>query len=156
MESGEPNKAERSEATALIFFCHGARDPNWRVPFDKILRQFRQTYPDQRVELAFLELMQPHLPDVIDRLASEGFSVIRVLPLFLAAGGHTRRDLPQLLAAARIRWPEIQFTASSALAEAQPMRDAIVRWASVGGPDTMDQQADHAGDGIQLTLIQRK
>ena len=121
----------KSSNPAVIFFCHGSRDPKWRDPFDQIARQFGQQYPTQRVEVAFLELMEPGLGDVIDKLAGEGESHIRVLPLFLAAGAHTRRDLPALIEQARQRWPQVQFTVAPALTDASPIRDAIVSWASL-------------------------
>lgn len=87
-------------------------------------------YPGTPVELAFLELMTPSLPDVIDRLAGQGIQHIRIMPLFLAAGGHTRRDLVNLVDEARQRWPECQFETSPTLTESEEIRDAIVSWAA--------------------------
>ena len=115
---------------AVLFFCHGSRDPLWRKPFDEIAEQFRQQHPAQRVEVAFLELMEPGLGNVIDQLAGEGELHIRVLPLFLAAGAHTRRDLPALIEEASQRWPQVQFVVAPALTDAKPVRDVIVSWAA--------------------------
>lgn len=76
-------------------------------------------------------MMEPRLESVIDQLAGDGVSSIHVLPLFLAAGAHTRRDLPELIDQAKMRWPQVQFSVSPALTDAQPMRDAIVSWAAI-------------------------
>lgn len=117
---------------AIVFFCHGARAATWRAPFERIVADFRAAQPGRRVELAFLELMSPSLPEAIDRLANEGAQAIHVVPLFLAPGSHTREDLPELLAAARTRWPGVTFTSTSTLTESPQIRTAILAWA-LGG-----------------------
>ena len=126
---------------AIVFFCHGARAASWRAPFDRIVDDFRAQQPGQRVELAFLELMTPSLPEVIDRLARQGIRAIRVVPLFLAPGSHTREDLPALLADARSRWPDIVFESTSTLTESAPIRAAIVAWALNTGAN--ETRAEH-------------
>lgn len=49
------------------------------------------------VRLAFLEFMSPSLLDAGHELAALGCMQIDVVPLFLGAGGHVRKDLPALL-----------------------------------------------------------
>ncbi|MGB7183815.1 MAG: CbiX/SirB N-terminal domain-containing protein [Burkholderiaceae bacterium] len=125
--------------TGFIFFCHGAREPRWREPFELILQQFKLAMPDADSRLAFLELMEPRLPAVIDEMAANGIIKIQVMPLFLAAGGHTRRDLPELIASARQRWPDLTLDCASTLTESVEIRQAIVRWArdlAAQGPNT--------------------
>lgn len=114
---------------AIVFFCHGARAASWREPFDRIVADVRAAQPGRRVELAFLELMSPSLPETVDALAREGARAIHVVPLFLAPGSHTREDLPALLAAAGRRWPAVAFTSTSTLTESPVIRAAIVDWA---------------------------
>jgi sirohydrochlorin cobaltochelatase len=118
---------------AIVFFCHGARAASWREPFERIVADFRAARPGQRAELAFLERMSPSLPEVIERLAGEGVAAIRVVPLFLAPGSHTREDLPALLAAVGARWPSLDLSSTSTLTESPQIRAAIVTWAIGGG-----------------------
>jgi sirohydrochlorin cobaltochelatase len=49
--------------------------------------------------LAFLELMEPSLSQAVEVHVAQGVNTIDVYPLFLAAGGHLKRDLPQEAAA---------------------------------------------------------
>ena len=112
--------------SALVFFCHGSRDPGWRTPFDRLVAEQRRLAPLAAVELAFLELMEPDLPTVLDRLAGQGHQRIRIVPLFLAAGTHTHRDLPALVEAARERWPALTITIAPALLDSATMRAAIL------------------------------
>ena len=80
----------------LILFGHGARDPRWREPFDRLEKMVSQAHAGP-VSLAFLELKEPNLSGAAQLLVSRGATRIVVVPLFLGTGGHIRRDLPLLL-----------------------------------------------------------
>jgi sirohydrochlorin cobaltochelatase len=84
----------------LLLFAHGARDPRWAEPFEAVAAAVRARHPARPVRLAFLEFMSPALPQACAELAAAGCRRVAVLPLFLGAGGHVRRDLPALLAQA--------------------------------------------------------
>jgi sirohydrochlorin cobaltochelatase len=58
--------------TALLLFCHGARDPNWARPFEAVLARIRELHPDVPVALAFLEFMSPGLIEAGQTLAAAG------------------------------------------------------------------------------------
>jgi sirohydrochlorin cobaltochelatase len=120
------------DTEAVVFFCHGSPDPGWRAPFDALVATFRARHPGRRAALCFLERMTPGLPETIDALAADGVRAIRVVPLFLAPGAHTRRDLPAMLAQARERWPGLAIRAGATLAEDPALRDAIVAAAAAG------------------------
>jgi sirohydrochlorin cobaltochelatase len=81
----------------LILFAHGARDPRWSLPFEAVAERVRRAQPTSPVQLAFLEFMSPNLPQAGALLAAQGCTHIDVLPLFLGAGGHVRKDLPMLV-----------------------------------------------------------
>jgi len=51
-----------------------------------------------------------------------------VAPLFLAQGGHLREDIPNLIAAARKRHPELEFRQLPALGDAPGVLEAIAAW----------------------------
>ena len=112
----------------LILFAHGARDPRWAEPFEAVAARVRAAHPDVTVRLAFLELMQPGLPAAGAELASAGCTQVAVLPLFLGAGGHVRRDLPLLMDELRRAHPEVDWALHPAVGElpavVQAMSDA--------------------------------
>ena len=81
----------------VIVFAHGSRDPLWRVPVESVASKIRQTDPQAQVACAYLELCEPDLPTAAARMAAQGVSRIRVLPLFFGMGKHAREDLPVLL-----------------------------------------------------------
>ena len=114
--------------TAILFFGHGSRDPSWRVPFDAILADFRGMHAAKLSELAFLEFMQPDFATAVDALVTQHAQQIRVIPLFLAAGAHTRKDLTALIEAAQQKHPEVRFTVAPPIGEVDSIRAAISSW----------------------------
>ena len=57
---------------ALILFMHGSRDPKWVAPFERLQKLIEAQLPGVAVALAFLELMTPQLPELVERLVREG------------------------------------------------------------------------------------
>lgn len=110
-----------------VFFCHGSRNAGWRIPFEQLASDFSARFPGERVRLAFLELMTPDLPQVLAQEAAAGTRGIRIVPLFLAPGAHTSRDLPALVQQAARDWPQLEIAVEPTLLESPTVRDAIVR-----------------------------
>jgi sirohydrochlorin cobaltochelatase len=105
--------------SGLILFAHGARDPRWAEPFEAVAAQVRAQAPTAEVRLAFLELMAPSLPDAGAELAAAGCTRVDVLPLFLGAGGHVRKDLPALVDALAVAWPAVRWRLQAPVGEAE-------------------------------------
>jgi sirohydrochlorin cobaltochelatase len=123
----------------LLLFAHGARDPSWARPFEAVTEAVRRARPQLPVRLAFLELMAPDLPTAAAELAEEGCDAVTVLPLFLGAGGHVRRDLPLLLDRVRAAHPTQRWTLQPAVGElptvVAAMADAAIAAIGSVGPD---------------------
>jgi sirohydrochlorin cobaltochelatase len=101
----------------FILFAHGARDPAWAQPFEAVRAHVQQLRPDTQVVLAFLEFMTPTLPEAARQLAAQGCTDIQVVPLFLGAGGHVRKDLPQLMQTLAQQHPGVHWTLQPAIGE---------------------------------------
>lgn len=104
-------------ATGVLLFAHGARDPAWAGPFEAVAAQLRAARPGVAVRLAFLEFMTPDLPTAGDALASTGCTTVQIVPLFLGAGGHVRKDLPRLVGELQQRHPQVQWQLQPAVGE---------------------------------------
>ncbi len=102
----------------LLLLAHGARDPRWALPFEDVARRIRSLRPGVALELAFLEFMSPDVVEAGRRLAAAGCRSVAVLPLFLGAGGHVRKDLPELLALLAARHPAVRWRLQHAIGEA--------------------------------------
>lgn len=113
------------QKTALILFAHGARDPVWASPLNRVCAEVRAHALGVRVEQAFLEFMSPSLPNCVESLVGEGFNKLVVIPMFLAQGGHLKRDLPLLLESLRTRYPSAAIELSGAIGEVESVVQAM-------------------------------
>ena len=115
--------------SSIILFAHGARDPEWAAPFRRIAARLREGRPKMRVQLAFLELMQPALADAVAGMAAAGVTRITLVPLFLAQGGHLKEDLPRLLDDIRRGHPGVTIDVTQAIGDSEVLTSAIADWA---------------------------
>jgi sirohydrochlorin cobaltochelatase len=113
-------------SSAVILFAHGAREPEWALPFENIRDRLRVA--GLTVELAFLEIMSPSLEEAAARLAGKGAETVTIVPLFLAQGGHLKRDLPAMVKRIRKRHANTEFRVTPALGEAPEIVAAITDW----------------------------
>jgi len=111
--------------TALILFAHGARDPEWANPMRRVQVAVRKLQPNIPVELAFLEFMAPTLSDCIAGLIADGVNKIVVMPMFIARGGHLKRDVPEMLAGLRLAHPDVEFLLGDAIGEHETVVQAM-------------------------------
>ncbi len=113
---------------AVIFFGHGARDPRWKEPFDRLLSLWIEKFPQTTAKLAFLEMMSPSLPECIGSLHQAGVHQIQIIPVFFGQGGHLRKDFPVILEECRRLYPEIELSNSSAVGESDAVLQSIVEF----------------------------
>jgi sirohydrochlorin cobaltochelatase len=81
----------------LILLAHGSRDPRWRMPFEVLITQLKESIGQERLDLAYMEFCSPSLRDVIASSYKDGFRYIKILPLFMAGGAHLHDDVPVIL-----------------------------------------------------------
>ena len=113
----------------LLLFAHGARDPRWALPFEAVEARVRHLgtdlQPPPLVRLSFLEFMSPSLVEAGMALAEAGCQQVDVVPLFLGAGGHVRKDLPALLAQLQEAHPTVNWRLNPAVGESLTVVEAM-------------------------------
>ena len=82
----------------IVVFAHGSRIEPANEAVRAVAAELGRKGGYPHVEAAFLELGQPDLEGAVLRLASQGVSVILVIPYFLTLGMHLERDLPRISA----------------------------------------------------------
>ena len=113
---------------ALILFAHGARDPRWAMPFERLQKIVQAQRPDIVVSLAFLEFMTPSLPNLVNGLVSEGYADVTLVPIFLGQGGHVLRDLPVIIDGLRAEHPSLSICIAEAVGENEAVLNAIAAY----------------------------
>lgn len=113
---------------ALVLFAHGARDPRWAAPFQRLQQILQRRLQDVTVSLAFLELMKPSLPDLVRELRETGCNDVTVVPVFFGQGGHVLRDLPVLAAQLQEDHPGLVLKVAQAVGEDEDVLNAIAEY----------------------------
>lgn len=113
---------------ALVLFAHGARDPRWAAPFERLQKIVQAQQPDVAVALAFLELMTPSLPALVEQLVQDGCGEVTVVPVFLGQSGHVLRDVPPLVDGLRSKYPGLTLKLAGAVGEDADVLNAIAQY----------------------------
>jgi sirohydrochlorin cobaltochelatase len=111
----------------ILLFGHGARNAEYLEPFHRICNAVLANEPGARVKLGFLELSQPSLEATLDAFVAEGIVHVVVVPIFFAPGRHVLKDLPQLVAAAMDRHPQLEVEIAPAVGESPAVIEAMAR-----------------------------
>jgi sirohydrochlorin cobaltochelatase len=117
---------------ALVLFAHGSRDPQWHIPLQAIAERARTSSPGLVVRCAYLELTQPDLPTLVKELAAQGIAHIRIVPMFLGVGRHAREDLPQLVSALELTYPQLRLELLRPIGEQESIQQSMANWAVEG------------------------
>ena len=114
---------------AIVLLAHGARDPEWARPIEAIAARLRNLLPDTQIAISYLELMHPDIDTAVITLVERGARRVRVVPVFLAQGGHVKRDLPEKVDALRAKLvlahADLRIDLETAIGEQLEIIDAI-------------------------------
>lgn len=113
---------------ALVLFAHGARDPRWAEPFRRLQGMLQKLSPELIVELAFLELMSPRLPELTVSLVERDVTDVTIVPVFLGQGGHVMRDLPGIVDELRQSHTAIRLHVAGAVGEDDSVLQAMAAY----------------------------
>ncbi|MEO9327455.1 sirohydrochlorin chelatase [Gordonia aurantiaca] len=106
----------------LVLVAHGSRDPRFGVTARRVRDAVVANLPDVEVELSYLDLDEPLVGDVLDRVGDDTI----VVPLLLSSGYHHKIDLPAIIAEHRpfAHQTEVIGTRPLAAALADRLREA--------------------------------
>ncbi|MFA5171051.1 MAG: CbiX/SirB N-terminal domain-containing protein [Sulfuriferula sp.] len=116
----------------LILFAHGARDPRWAQPFQRLQTILSEQQPQRQVALAYLELMSPSLPDAVAAMVAQGITHIDIAPMFLGVGAHMREDFPAIMTGLKAQYPDVQLSVLPVLGESETLLQRIADWVVQG------------------------
>ena len=87
-----------TEKTGILLLSHGSRLDDGEEVIKAYKEMYQEEFPEIPVEYGFMEIRKPGIPETIEKLSSENdLDKIVVVPVFVAHGLHTKRDIPQLL-----------------------------------------------------------
>ena len=84
--------------TGILLLSHGSRLDDGEEVIKAYKEMYVEEFPEAIVEYGFMEIRKPGIPETINKLTSEhDLEKIVVVPVFVAHGLHTKRDIPKLL-----------------------------------------------------------
>lgn len=87
-----------SDKTGILLSSHGSRLDDGEEVIKAYKEMYVEEFPDLPVEYGFMEIRKPGIPETIKKLTTENdLDRIIVVPVFVAHGLHTKRDIPGLL-----------------------------------------------------------
>lgn len=87
----------------IILLAHGSSDRRWCQTFEQLAAPTLEAVPGSVI--AYMELSSPSMEDEIAKAAADGCQEVTILPLFLAAGRHLRKDVPDMITELQQRYP---------------------------------------------------
>ena len=87
-----------SDKTGILLLSHGSRLDDGEEVIKAYKEMYAEEFPDMPVEYGFMEIRKPGIPETIKKLTEENdLEKIIVVPVFVAHGLHTKRDIPGML-----------------------------------------------------------
>jgi sirohydrochlorin ferrochelatase len=95
--------------TALLLIAHGSREEEANADLAHVVEAMRRRGQFDLVEASFLELAVPTIEEAAADCAARGARRVVMLPYFLSAGVHVRRDLTEIRSRLAARFPQVEF-----------------------------------------------
>ncbi len=111
--------------TGLLLIAHGSREAAANADLEYVAEQMRQRGYDIAVA-AYLELAEPDIDAGGARCVALGAERVVMVPNFLSAGVHVRRDLTAAHARLAQRFPEVEFRLAEPLGRHPLLLELIV------------------------------
>jgi sirohydrochlorin ferrochelatase len=111
--------------TALLLIAHGSREEEANADLHEVVAEMRRRGRYPIVEPAFLELVEPTIELAGKRCVEQGAQRVILLPYFLSAGVHVRRDLQEFRSRLAEQYPGITFNVAEPLGPDPVLLDVL-------------------------------
>lgn len=122
--------------TALLLIAHGSRQEEANADLHHVVLEMRRRGRYAVVEACFLELAQPDIAAGGRRCVEQGAARVILLPYFLSAGVHVRRDLTAARQLLTERFPQVAFLLAEPLGRHPLLLDVVAERAAAADAQT--------------------
>ena len=132
----------RPNQTAALLIAHGSRRDSANQDLVKLAAAVRERANYAIVEIAYLEIAEPTIPQGGRRCVERGAAEVRLLPYFLSAGAHVVDDLEKHRADLSAQFPGVRFTLCPPLGLHPKLIDVVLERLEEGreGGPTMEDR----------------
>ncbi len=115
---------------ALLVMVHGSPRPIANNDMFAVVDVLRQRGVYSVVEVGFMELNEPSIPEAIARCVEQGADRVVAVPYFLHTGNHVTDDLPGVLEEAQQQYPQVEFLMGDYLGHDPLLADIVAQRAA--------------------------
>ena len=84
--------------TGILLLSHGSKLIDGAQVINAYKDMYIKKYPEAIVEVGYMEIRQPDIPAAFENLKVRAdLDKVIVVPVFIANGVHTKRDIPKIL-----------------------------------------------------------
>jgi sirohydrochlorin ferrochelatase len=94
---------------ALLLIAHGSRHHEANADLHHLAAELRRSGEYAMAIASFLELSEPNIDEGGERCVAAGATCVVLVPYFLSAGVHVRRDLTAARDRLAARFPRVEF-----------------------------------------------
>ena len=95
--------------TAVVLLAHGSRLPDAGRAMEQVAQDLRDILGGGWVEVAYLQMARPALPDAVAGCVQAGADRVVIQPFFLLPGAHVLEDIPRAAEALRRDHPNVEI-----------------------------------------------
>jgi sirohydrochlorin ferrochelatase len=111
---------------ALQLIAHGSRQPEANADLRSLAEALRRSEAFDIVEASFLELADPGIDEGGASCVARGAESVVLLPYFLSAGVHVRRDLTAARDRLAQRFPHVTFRLAEPLGQHPLLMEVVL------------------------------
>src|SRR5262245_50886490 len=114
------------DPAALLLIAHGSREEDANADLRFLAENLGRSGEFLLVVASYLELAEPNIEAGAQLCVSAGAKRVVLLPYFLSAGIHVRRDLTRTRERLSARYPDVQFFLADPLGR-HPLLEEVVQ-----------------------------
>jgi sirohydrochlorin ferrochelatase len=95
---------------AILYVCHGSRIKEACDQAISFVERCQKQISAPIQEICFIELTEPNIAKGIETCVNKGATKIAVIPVLLLTANHAKHDIPEEIAKANERYPQVKIT----------------------------------------------
>ncbi len=110
----------------LIILGHGSKASEATETLAEVTAMVRKRVSYDLIEYASLQISEPSLGAVVEKMAAEGVEKIVVMPFLIAAGVHVKTDIPEELSALSKKYSGLELHLTGPLGADPRLAEIVV------------------------------
>ena len=101
----------------IILIAHGSKDSRWLEPFKKLEEELIKEVGKDKLSLCYLDFAKPNLESIVEKAYKKKIKSFKIIPLFMAGGGHVAVDIPEQAKKILEKYPDVTLKMTPAIGE---------------------------------------